>query len=99
MEAVAADTVVLIIFVGDGVHICLVGHGLVESGVEHGDHGNIAHDGLAGVDAGDVCGVMERSKGSAFLKRRHDRIVNLNGAGKLLSAVDNTVTDSVDLLH
>ena len=99
VEAVAADTVVLIILVGDGVHICLVGHGLVEGGVEHDDHGNIVHNSSAGENTGDVCGVVEGGKGGALFKLCNDLIVNLNGVGKLLAAVDNAVTDSVDLLH
>ena len=38
VEAVAADLVLLIVLVGQRVHVSLGGHGLVEGGVEHGHH-------------------------------------------------------------
>ena len=100
VEAVAADAVVLVILIRNGVHIGLAGHGLVECGVEHGDHRHVvAHDGAAGVDAGDVGGVVQRGKRRAFLERGHDGVVDLDGTGKLLTAVDDTVANGVDLLH
>ena len=100
VEAVAADAVVLVVFIRNGVHIGLAGHGLVERGVEHGDHRHVvAHDGAAGVDAGDVGGVVQRRKRRALLERGHDGVVDLDGAGELLTAMDDTVADGVDLLH
>ncbi len=39
VEAVAADLVLLIVLVGQGIHIGLGGHGLMEGGVEHGHLG------------------------------------------------------------
>ena len=99
VEAVAADAVILVVLVRNGVHESLAGHGLMEGGVEHGDHGDVAHNGLAGVDAGDVGGVVKGGKGSALLKSGHDVVVDLDGAGELLTAVHHAVTDSVDLLH
>lgn len=92
VEAVAADAVVLVVFIRNGVHIGLAGHGLVERSVEHGDHWHIvAHDGAAGVDAGDIGGVVQRRKRRALLERGHDGVVDLHGAGELLTAVDDTV--------
>ena len=99
MEAVAADAVVLVILIGNGVHVCLTGHGLMERGVEHCDHGNVAHNGLAGVDTGDVGGIVQGSEGDALFERGHDCVINADGACKLLAAVNHAVTDSVDLLH
>ena len=100
VEAVAADAVVLVIFIRDGIHIGLAGHGLVERSVKHGDHWHVvAHDGAAGVDAGDVGGIVQRGKRRALLKGGHDGIVDLDRAGKLLAAVDDAVTDGVDLFH
>ena len=71
----------------------------MERGVKHGDHGDIAHDSLAGVDTGDVGRVVERRKRGALFDRGHNGIVDLDRAGKLLAAVDHAVTDSVDLTH
>ena len=72
----------------------------MERGVKHGDHRHVvAHDGAAGVDAGDVGGVVQRGERRALLERGHDGVVDLDGTGKLLTAVDDTVADGVDLLH
>jgi hypothetical protein len=47
--------------------IGLGGHGLMEGGVEHGHHGDVGHDLLAGADAGEVGGVVQGSQGDAVL--------------------------------
>ena len=99
VEAVAADGVVLIVLVGQGVGVGHGGHGLMESGVEHGDHGGAGHQLLAGLDADDVGGVVQRSQGIALLDGSHDLVSQQDGLGKLLAAVDHAVTDSVDFLH
>ncbi len=99
VEAVAADAVVLIVFIGNCVHVCLAGHGLMEGGIEHRDHGNVAHNVAAGVDADDVCWVVQGSEGGALLESFHDGIVDAHGGSELLAAVNDAVTDGVDLLH
>ena len=99
VEAVAADAVVLVVLVGDGVHERLAGHGLVERGVEHGNHGHVAHDVAAGLDAGDVGGVVQGREGDARLNGGHNAVVDLHGFCELLTAVDDAVADGVDLLH
>ena len=97
VEAVTADTVLLIVLVGDGVHISLRGHGAVESGVEDSDHRDVAED-LAGcLDAEDACGVVQRSQG-AQLTDGVDDLVGDQAAGlELLTAVDDAVADGADL--
>ena len=40
-------------------------HALMEGGVEHSDLGDAAHNGLAGVDTGDVGGVVQGGKRDA----------------------------------
>ena len=99
VEAVATDAVIFVVLIGNGVHVSLAGHGLVESGVEHCNHGNVAHNVAAGVDADDVCRVVQGSEGSALLERFHNCIVDAHGGSKLLAAVNDAVADSVDLLH
>ena len=42
---------------------------------------------------------MQRRKRGALLERGHNVVIDLHGAGKLLTAMDDTVTDSVDLIH
>ena len=97
VEAVAADAVLLIVLIGDGVHISLRGHGAVESGVEDSDHRDVAED-LAGcLDAEDACGVVQRSQG-AQLTDGVDDLVGDQAAGlELLTAVDDAVADGADL--
>jgi len=97
VEAVAADAVLLIVLIGDGVHISLRGHGAVESGVEDSDHRDVAED-LAGcLDAEDACGVVQRSQG-AQLADGVDDLVGDQAAGlELLTAVDDAVADGADL--
>ena len=99
MEAVAADLVLLIILIGQGVHIGGGGHGLMEGGIEHGHHGGAGHQSLTGPDPDDIGGIVERSQRVALLDGGHHLIGDQNGPGKLLAAVDHPVTDRVDLLH
>ena len=100
MEAVAPDLVVFIVLIGDGVQIRMLGHGLVEGGVEHRHLGHVvAQDGPAGLDADDVGRIMQRRQGGAVLHRLHDLVGDEDGAGEALAAVDHPVTHRVDLLH
>ena len=100
MEAVAADLVVFIVLIGDGVQIRMLGHGLVEGRVEHRHLGHIvAQDGPAGLDADDVGRIMQRRQGGAVLHRLHHLVGDEDGAGEALAAVDHPVTHRVDLLH
>ena len=71
----------------------------MEGGVEHGDHGHAGHELLAGLDADDVGGVVERGEGVALLNGVHDLIGDDDGLGELFAAVNNAVADRVDLLH
>ena len=71
----------------------------MESGVEHCDHGHVAHDCLACLDAGEVCGVVQRPEGNALFNSVHDRPVDENGLGEFLTAVEHAVADSVYLAH
>ena len=97
VEAVAADLVLLIELIGQGVDIALGGHGLVESGVEHTHHGHTGHDLLAGLDAGDVGGIVEGGQGDALFQSGHNLVGNAHGGGELLAAVDHAVAHRVDL--
>ena len=100
MEAVAADLVLLVVLIGQGVGIGHGGHGLVEGGVEHGHLGHVgAHDGGARLDAGDVGGVVQGGQGDALLQGGHHLVVDLHRGGEGLAAVDHPVAHRLDLLH
>ncbi len=99
VETIAAYAVILIILIGNSIHESLAGHGLMEGSIENGNHWDITHDLAAGIDAGNVGGVVQRRKGDAFFNCGHDIVIDQNGACKLLAAVNNPVTDSIDFLH
>ena len=99
VEAVAADLVLLIIGVGQGVHVGLGGHGLVEGGVEHGHHGHAGHHLLAGPDAGEVGGVVEGGQGDAVLNGFEHLVGDQDRLVERLAAVDHPVAHRLDLLH
>jgi hypothetical protein len=99
VETVAADLVLFIVLIGDGIGIGHGGHGLMEGGVEDGDHGHAGHELLAGLDADDVGGVVQRGEGIALLDGLHDLVGDDDGLGELFAAVDHAVADRVDLLH
>ena len=99
VEAVAADLVLLIVLVGQSVGVGHGGHGLMERGVEHGDHGSVGHESLAGLDADDVGGVVQGSQRIALLDGSHDLVGDKHGGGELLAAVNHTVAHRADLIH
>ena len=98
VEAITADTVLLIILVGDGVHIRLRGHGGVERSVEN-SHVRLvlAKDLVGGFDAQNGGGVVQRSQRAQVA----DSLDNLGGDEaallELLTAVHNAVADGVNL--
>ena len=99
VEAIAADLVLGIILIGQGVGVGHRGHGLMEGGVEHGHHGGAGHQLLAGLDADDVGGVVQGGQRIALLDGGHDLVGDEDGLGELLAAVDHPVAHRVDLLH
>jgi len=99
VEAVAAHAVLLVVLIGDGVHISLRGHGAVESGVEHGHHGDVAEHLAGGLDAQDACGVVQGSQRAQLTQSLDDLIGDQAAALELLAAMHHAVADGVDLAH
>ena len=99
MEAVPPDLVFLIIFIRQAVHIGLLRHGLVESGVEHAHHGGIRHQLPAGLDADQVGRVVQGGKVVALLHRGQHFPVQHHGLGELLPAVHHPVSHRADFLQ
>ena len=99
VETVAADLVLLIVLIGQGIGVGHGGHGLVEGGVEHGHHGGAGHQLLAGLDADDVGGVVQGGQRIALLDGGHHLVGDQDRLGELLAAVDHPVAHRVDLLH
>ena len=98
VEAVAADAVLLIVFVGDGVHVGLRRHGAVERGVEHSNVGLVlAKDLVGSLDAQNGSGVMQRSERAQVADGLNDLGGDQAALLELLAAVDNAVADGIDL--
>ena len=96
MEPVLADAVLLVELHRDCVEVGLRGHGLVELGVEDGDVRDAGEDLLAGFDAAEVGGVVERSQRDALADDVLDRFVDLDRGGDFFAAVEHAVTDGLD---
>ena len=62
MEAIATHAILLIELVGDGIHISLGGHGLMEGGIEHAHLRQTRHQLLHGVHTLQVGRVVQRSQ-------------------------------------
>ena len=97
VEAVAADAVLLIVLVRQCIHIGVVGHRLVEAGVEHSYLGYAGHHSLASADTGQVVGIVQRSELAALFDGCNNVFVYDNGAGELLTAVENAMSYCGDL--
>ena len=89
--------VVFVILGGDGVAIGLRRHGHMERGVEHGDLWRAGHDLLAGFDAHEVGRVVQRAERNAVADGLLAGLVNDAGLNELVAAVQDAVTDGVDL--
>ena len=72
----------------------------MEGGVKHSHLGHVGtHHVHAGLDAGDVGGVVQGGQGDALFQGGHYLIVDAHGAGEGLPAVDHPVTHRIDLTH
>ncbi len=100
VEPVTAHLVPLIVFIGDGIGVGHIRHGLMERGVKNSNlrHG-ITQNRLAGVDANEVGGVVQRGQRIALFNGFHHLIGDEDGGCKGLAAVNHAVPHSVDLAH
>ena len=62
MEAVTADAVLLIQLIGNGIHVGVIGHGLMESSVEHTHLRNVGQQSRNGSHTLQVGRIVERSQ-------------------------------------
>ena len=99
VETVAADGVVLVVLIRNGVNVRFRRHGHAEGGVEHGDLRHTGHRRLARLDAHEVGGVVQRPEREALFDGGFARVVHDAGLGELNAAVENTVADGADLRH
>ena len=98
MEAVAAQMLFGVPLGGDGITVCLRGHGHMERSVEHGDLGLAGHCLLACLDAHKVGRVVKRSERDAVADCLLAGVVDQAGGNELVAAVQDAMTDCVDLV-
>ena len=97
VEAVAAHAVLLVILIGQAVHIGPGGHGGVEGGVEHQHVGNLVAKHLAGAaQALHAGGVVQGSQGGQLLILGNNFIGHQHALVEGLAAVDAPVADGAD---
>ncbi len=99
MEAIAAHAVLLIEFVGDGIHIGLGGHGLVESGIEDAHLRQTGHEFLHGIHALQVGGVVQGSQVADGLEGLKHLVGEQHALVELLAAVHHAMTHGIDFLQ
>ncbi|MPN10414.1 hypothetical protein SDC9_157709 [bioreactor metagenome] len=99
VEAIAAYPKALIVLHRHAIQIRLWRHCLVEGRIKHSDHRRVGHDLLAGVNAHQISGVMQRCQLNVFLDSGNDLIVDDCGGSKKFSALHHTVADSSHFIH
>ena len=97
VETVAAHAQFAVELAGDGIHIRVFGHGLVECGVEHGHIRQAFEDVLRGADAQQVGRVVQRCQRNAFFDGCHHAVVNQHGFAVFFAAAHHAVADGTDL--
>ena len=98
METIAAHTVLLVQLVGNGIHISLGRHGLVEGGVEHADLGQTRYQLLHSVDTLQVGRVVQWSQVRALLEGLQYLVGEYYRLVELLAAMHHTVSYGINLV-
>ena len=97
METVFANAVFLIILVGNGIDVSFLRHGLMESGVKHGNLRDILGEYLlAGTDAGDAGGIVQRRQVGKLLRSGDHILGYQSGGGEFGAALYHTMADGAD---
>ncbi len=99
VRAIAANAVLFVQFVRQGVEVRLFRHGLVERGIKHG-HVFVfqMREGFQRFsDTDQVSRVMQRCKRSGVFNALNNRVIDDHRLGVLLATMNDTVTDSGQL--
>ena len=99
VEAVATHTILAVELLGEGIHVGIVGHGLVEGGVEHTDLGNLGQQSADSIDTLDIGGIVQRSEVVASLKGLHHLGSEQHALVELLTTMYHTVTYSIQFVE
>ena len=99
VEAVATDAVFFSYIVRNCIGVSVVGHGLVENGVEYDRLRNVGHNCLATLDTHDGRTGVKGSNFAAKLEFVHGVFTDERVCAEVNAAVYCAVTDSVDFTH
>ena len=97
MKTIAADFIFFIKPVGKSVKKSLRLHRLIKRRIKNAYHQRVRHQRLAGVYTHQICRVVQRSQVIALGHGLNNLIRNHHRACKFLSAVNQTVTDYINL--
>jgi len=97
MEAVATDVVFLVEELRHRIAIGMLGHGLVERGVEHGDLRQLREQCEGGIDTDQVGRIVQRRQLRVGTDGREDFVGDQAGAGEVLTAMHHAMADAIDL--
>ena len=99
MEAVATDAVLVIEFVGEPIHIGMLGHRLVEGRVKYPYLRDLGEHLRHGFDTEDVGWVVKRSKLCALMEHIYYLWGDTYALSKALCTVYEAVTNGIDLIE
>ena len=97
METVSADSVLLVILIWKGIHICVCRHCLMEGSIEHTDLRYSRKHCRNSLDTKNVCRIMKRCEYRTFFELGNDLVSDELAAYELLRAMNDTVTYSFDI--
>ena len=99
MEAIATYTILLVQFVGNGIHIGIVGHRLMESRIEDSNLRHIRQDSLNGTNTFQVGRIVERSQVVARRKGIEHFLGQQDRFTELLATMNHTMTYCIDFVQ
>ncbi len=100
METVPADTVFLIVLIGDGIHICLGRHGGMEGSIKYHDFRNIFPKYLfAGKDTIQFRAVVQRRQRNQAADSLDHLVVDQNGFAEFGTALCNAMSNGADFVQ
>ena len=97
VEAVAAYAMLLVQHIRYGVAVSVLGHGLVESGVEHADLRQLGEQIDGGVDAAQVGRIVQRRQLNVGFDAGQGFVGEQRGGEEFFAAMHHAVADAVQV--
>lgn len=99
VETVTADVVFFVKLIGERVHISVIGHSCMETGIKNGNLRDAGHDLLTRFNTHQIGGIVERAEIKALTDSLLDLVIYKNRTIELLSAVQHAMADGADFFH